>query len=197
MRPTADLSTFDNSWYHPGKSGLTRLAWYFVNVLFFINPLNPFSGLKVRLLRMFGAHVGTGVVIKPAVNIKYPWMLTIGDHVWIGENVWIDNLTQVSLGDHTCISQGAMLLTGNHNYKRSSFDLMVGEIHLEAGAWIGAQCLVGPNVRVGSHAVLSAGSVTMKDLEPYQVYAGNPAAFVRERTIEPDSQTPAHLITTP
>ena len=88
---SVSIKDYDNSWYRPGGA-VKRLLWYFVNVLFFLNPFNPFSGIKVRLLRLFGAQVGVGVNIKPNVNIKYPWLLEIGDYSWIGENVWIDNL---------------------------------------------------------------------------------------------------------
>jgi len=184
-----DLSSFDNSWYHPGKSAPTLLLWYLVNALFFINPLNPLSGLKVRLLRLFGAKVGKGVNIKPAVNIKYPWRLHIGDHVWIGEKAWIDNLADVRIGSHSCVSQGAMLLTGSHDYKRTGFDLITGEIVLEAGAWVGAHAVVCPNVTVGSHAVLAVNSVATQDLAPYTIYQGNPAQPKRKRNMEPEAPT--------
>lgn len=177
-----DLSRYDNSWYHPGGK-IKRLAWYFTNVLFFINPLNPFSGIKVCLLRLFGAKIGIGVNIKPCVNVKYPWLLEVGDYSWIGENVWIDNLAKVKIGNNVCISQGAMLLCGNHNYKKSTFDLIIGEITLEDGSWIGAQSMVCPGVTVHTHAVLSAGSVACRDLETYGVYQGSPAVKVRERVI--------------
>src|SRR5690242_9560833 len=99
-----------------------------VSAIFFQNSLFPFSGWKVFLLRLFGASVGKGVVIKPRVTIKYPWFLTIGNHSWIGENVWIDNLGKVAIGSNVCLSQGSMLLTGNHDYTKSTFDLMVKEI---------------------------------------------------------------------
>ena len=84
--------------------------------------------MKRTLLRLFGANVGRGVVLKPRVTIKYPWKLAVGEHSWIGENVWIDNLGQVTIGNHCCLSQGALLLCGNHNYKKATFDLMVGDI---------------------------------------------------------------------
>lgn len=179
-----NLSSFDNTWYKPGRSKLTMALWFMVNAVFFRNPLFPISGLKVRLLRMFGARVGIGAVIKPAVNIKYPWQLTIGDHVWIGENVWIDNLANVYIGNHVCISQGAMLLTGNHNYKKSTFDLIIGEIQLEEGVWIGAQTVVCPGVKAASHALLTVGSVATSNLETYGIYSGNPAVKIRERKLE-------------
>ncbi len=179
-----DLSAYNNDWYNPGASALKRTLWYFVNAGLFINPLNPVSSLKVKLLRLFGARVGQGVTLKPNINIKYPWLLEIGDHVWIGEGVWIDNLAPVSIGSHVCISQGALLLTGNHNYKKKTFDLMVGKITLADGAWIGAKSVVCPGVTCGSHSVLAVGSVAVKDLKPYFIYQGNPAVPVRERTIE-------------
>ncbi len=175
-----DLSRYDNSWYQPGVA-IKRTLWLVVNALFFNNGLALFNGLKIRLLKAFGANVGVGVVIKPSVSIKYPWFLSIGKHVWIGENVWIDNLTEVTIGNNVCLSQGVMLLTGNHNYSKSTFDLMVGKIILEDGVWLGAQSVVCPGVTCGSHSVLSVGSVATKDLEAYGIYQGNPAMKVRER----------------
>lgn len=186
----ADLSAFDNSWYQPGGTFFKRGIWYLFNILFFLNPLFPFSGAKSAILRWFGAKVGKGVIIKPSVNIKYPWRLTIGDHSWIGEKVWIDNLADVSLGDNVCLSQGAMLLTGNHNYKRPAFDLMIGEIHLKDGSWVGAQATVCPGVTLENHAILSVGSVATYDLEAYSIYAGVPCKKVRDRKIT-ETVTPA------
>lgn len=176
-----DLSSFNNSWYKPGAALIKQMFWYFTNVFLFKNPLNPASGFKRILLKFFGAKVGKGVVIKPGVNIKYPWKLSIGDYTWIGENVWIDNLDYVNIGNNVCISQGAMLLCGNHNYKKPTFDLMIGEINIEDGSWIGAQCVVCPGVTIKTHAVLSVGSVASKDLLPYQIYKGNPAIAIKSR----------------
>ncbi|MEQ8688295.1 MAG: putative colanic acid biosynthesis acetyltransferase [Imperialibacter sp.] len=181
--PETNLSAYNNAWYKPGAHAVKRLLWYVTNSLFFINPLNPSSGLKVALLRLFGASVGRGVRINPSVNIKYPWLLEIGDYSWIGEKVWIDNLAKVTLGNNCCLSQGAMLLTGNHNYKKPTFDLMVSPIVLEEGVWIGAKATVCPGVTCHSHAVLAVGSVATKDLEAFGIYQGNPAVKVKERKI--------------
>lgn len=176
-----DLSKYDNSWYVPGGSALKRILWYFANVIFIKSHLNPVSSLKCRVLRLFGAEVGHGVVIKPGVNIKYPWRLTIGDFSWIGEDVWIDNLAQVSIGPNCCVSQGAMLLCGNHNYKQPGFDLIVRPITLEEGSWVGAKSVVCPGVTLSEGAILAAGSVAATDLEAGFIYQGNPAAKKRSR----------------
>ena len=181
---TVQLSTYNNSWYTPGGSGLKRACWYIINALFFKNRLFPFIGIKLALLKIFGAKLGAGIMIKPGVNIKYPWLLEIGNHVWIGEEAWIDNLAKVKIGDNCCLSQGAMLLTGNHDYSRPSFDLIVKEIILEEGVWIGAKAVVCPGVTCFSHSVLSVPSVANRNLEAYTIYRGNPAVAIRSRDIK-------------
>ena len=100
----------------------------------------------------------------------------------IGENVWIDNLAEISIGSHVCISQGALLLCGNHDFKKSTFDLITRPIDLEDGVWIGANCVVAPGVTCRSHSVLSLGSVATKDLEAWTVYQGNPATAKKPRS---------------
>jgi len=179
-----DLSLYTTGSFNTGAGPLKRLLWYFTNIVFFISPLNPVSSLKVGLLKLFGAKIGKGVVIKPAVNIKYPWKLTVGDYTWIGERVWIDNLAGVEIGKHCCISQGAMLLCGNHNFKKVTFDLITKSIILEDGAWVGAFSIVCPGVTLGSHSVLAVNSVATQPLNAYWIYQGNPANAVKERIIE-------------
>ena len=176
------LDQYNNSWYQPGNI-LKRAVWYVMNLIFIKNPWNSFNGLKRTILRAFGAKVGKGVVIKPAVNVKYPWNLEIGNHVWIGEGVWIDNLGKVQIKDNVCISQGAMLLTGNHNYKKITFDLIVEEITLEDGVWIGAKAIVCPGVTCGLNSILTTASIATNNLNPGMVYQGNPAKEIRKRSI--------------
>ncbi|MDI1353974.1 MAG: WcaF family extracellular polysaccharide biosynthesis acetyltransferase [bacterium] len=178
-----DLSTFNNDWYKPGKPLFIRALWYAINLGFFRSPL-PWYGPKRFLLRLFGAKIGKGLIIKPHVSIKYPWLLVIGDHVWIGEEVWIDNLAKVTLKSHSCISQGALLLCGNHNYRKSTFDLLVGEITLEEGAWVGAKTVICPGVRLGSNSLLTVGSVATASIEANWIYQGNPAKKVKIREIK-------------
>ena len=170
-----DLSKYNNRWYHPGRNAFVRGLWYVTNMLFFKSSCFPFYGLKRSLLRAFGAKVGKHVVIKPCVNIKYPWHLSVGDYSWVGENVWIDNLTDVKIGANCCVSQGALLLCGNHDFNKETFDLVTSPITIEEGAWIGAKAVVCPGVTIGESAVLTVGSVATRTLAPGTVYQGNPA----------------------
>lgn len=178
-----DLSKYNNQWYQTGRGPFVRLLWYFVNAIFINSYLIPSSSVKVFILRLFGARIGKACVIKPKVNIKYPWKLELGNYVWIGECVWIDNLENVKIGSNSCLSQGAMLLCGNHNYKLETFNLMVGKIILEEGCWVGARSLVGPGVTMNSHSILSVQSIATSDLDAYGIYIGIPAKFIKQRVI--------------
>ncbi len=180
-----DLSQFDNRSFSRGASRLKEAAWVLVQAAFFLPPLPWPSALRGFWLRRFGAKVGRGVVIRSRVNIWFPWRLEIGDHVWIGEEAFILNLAPVSIESNVCISQRAFLCTGNHDYTSPHFDLITGPISIERGAWIGACAFVGPGIVVGEHAVLSAGSVATKNMEPYGIYQGNPAVGIKKRVMEP------------
>jgi putative colanic acid biosynthesis acetyltransferase WcaF len=177
-----DLSSFTVGNYKAGNK-LRIACWYAINYFIFNSAVPWPYGFKSFLLRLFGARVGKGLIIKTKVRIKYPWRLNIGDHCWIGEDVWIDNLDNVSIGDHVCLSQGAMLLTGNHDYSVSSFPYRLGKIILENGVWIGARSTVCPGVTCFSHSILTVASVATRNMEQMKIYAGNPARFVRERKI--------------
>ena len=179
-----NISMFDNTKYNKGASWYIIVIWYILNALIIKNTYVPFIKFKIYTLKIFGAKIGKGVVLKPSVNIKYPWKLEIGDDVWLGENVWIDNLDNVIIGNNVCISQGAMLLTGNHDYTIPSFDYRNMPIVIEDGVWIGAKTVVCPGVRCKSHSILTVGSIATKDLEEYTIYQGNPAKEIRKRVFK-------------
>ena len=127
-----DLSLFDNSKTFDRGAGWIKLTlWYFTNALFFINPCFPFRRVKPWLLRLFGAKVGKGVVIHPGVNIKFPWKLSIGDHSWIGQRAWLDNLDRLTIGNHVVISQGAMIIQGSHDYKKIDYPTFTKPVVLQ------------------------------------------------------------------
>jgi putative colanic acid biosynthesis acetyltransferase WcaF len=179
-----DLANFRPSGFDRGAGAAKEGLWLIVRLLLF--QLCPFSlsALKRTVLRAFGARIGQGVIIKPQVKITFPWKLVVGDYVWFGEECWLLNLERIVIGSNVCISQRAFLCTGNHNYRLPTFDLITKPIAVEDGAWLGAACWVGPGVTVGSHAVLTAGSVVAKSLEPWGIYQGNPAVKVKSRDLE-------------
>lgn len=179
-----DLGAFTTGNFDKGASGLKIVLWYFVNALFVRASWNPFMGIKVFLLRAFGAKIGKGLVIKNNVTIKFPWKLTVGDNVWLGENCWIDNLDHVTIGSNACVSQGALLLTGNHDYTIPSMPYRNAPIVLEDGVWVGARVVVCPGITMCENSIATVGSVITKDTESAGIYQGIPAVMIRKRRIK-------------
>ena len=179
-----NLSQPDNTAYHKGRSLFWQLPWYLAGLPLLRAYCLPVSAIKADLLRLFGARIGKAPYIKPGVKVKFPWHLTIGDYCWIGEDAWIDNLAPVTIGSHVCISQGAYLCTGNHDWTTPNMRLFTRPITLRDGCWVGAKCVVCPGVTLGEGAVLAAGSVAATDIPPFQVWAGNPARFVKLRQLK-------------
>lgn len=161
--------------YKPGQLNtgatlLKRAIWYFTSLLIFENGWIPASKPKIWILRAFGAKIGSGVVLRPNVRIKFPWKLAIGDDTWIGQDVWIDNLSSVELGANVCVSQGAYLCTGDHDRHSETFELITGPIVIEDGAWLACRSIVLRNVTIGNHAVVAAGKVAARSVPSNTVW---------------------------
>jgi putative colanic acid biosynthesis acetyltransferase WcaF len=174
--------------YSPGANIWLQMLWYFLGAPLVRSYWLPWSGLKVMILRWFGAKIGAQVRIKPGVRIKFPWRLCVGDYVWIGEDAWLDNLAMITIEDHVCISQAAYLCTGNHDWSSPHFDLRVAPILVKEAAWVAARATVGPGVTIETGAILSLGSVACRTLMPMAVSTGNPAQPIKPRYIKPDSE---------
>ncbi len=179
-----NLDKYCSREYDPGRGLLVRTIWYYVSLLVFEGGWFPFHGLKVLLLRRFGAKLGTGVRIKPQVRIKYPWRLTVGDHCWIGQEVWIDNLADVELGNHVCLSQRVYLCTGSHDHRSPGFELITGPIRVENGAWLGAGCLIVCGITIAANSLVAGGSVVTKNVPPATIVGGNPAKPIGHRQMQ-------------
>jgi putative colanic acid biosynthesis acetyltransferase WcaF len=178
-----DLSVPDNSELVRGAPLLIEAVWYFCGLPLLRSHWITSSSFRTRLLRLFGAKIGRGVYIKPGLRVKFPWYFEVGDHTWLGEDLWVDNLAQVTIGPHCCISQGAYLCTGNHDWSAPDMRLFRRPIRCERGSWVGAKSVVCPGVTLGAGAIAAAGSVITKDIPSMEVHAGNPAGFVRRREL--------------
>jgi len=130
-----DLSRYNPGQFDRGAGVLKEGLWLVVSLFLFRLCPFGFSTLKCAVLRAFGASVGRNVIIKPQVKITFPWKLTVGNDVWLGEECWLLNLERVVIGSNVCISQRAVLCTGSHDYKRRTFDLITRSIKLEDGVW--------------------------------------------------------------
>ena len=156
------------------------VVWFFSGRLLLASFL-PGTYWRKQLLRLFGAKIGFGGRFKPRLHITCPWNLVVGSHCWFGESSWIDNLARVVIGDNVCLSQGAYLCTGNHDYRTEAFDLQLSPICVETCAWVAAKAIIAPGVTIGKHAVVSLGSVVFNDVPERSIVKGNPAIIVGTR----------------
>ena len=156
-----------------------EVAWVICKNVFFLPRFPLPSRFRVLLLRLFGATVGEGTVLRGGINITHPWRLVLGDHVWIGEDVLIHNLSDVIIESNCCISQKAFLCAASHNFLLASFDLILKPIRVSSHSWIAAQVFVGPGVTIGSGSMARAGSVVLESVPARTIVQGNPAIVHR------------------
>ena len=175
-----DLSGYTTGGFQRGASPLKEAAWWTVRALFFQTALPWPSALRVALLRLFGARIGKGVVIRSHVNITFPWRFSAGDHVWLGEEVLILSLAPVAIESNCCISNRAFLCTGSHDFSSPGFTLRTSPITIREGSWVGAAAFISPGIQVGPGSMVAAGSVVLADVPPRVIVRGNPAAVVKQ-----------------
>lgn len=175
------LGDFKPDGFDRGAGKLKEMAWYLTKVAFFLSALPYPNVFKVMLLKLFGAKVGKGLIIKPRVNIHFPWKLEIGENVWIGEEAFILNFEKVIIGNNVCISQRAFLCGGNHDFRNPAMPYRNGPITLQDGVWVGACCFIAPGVNIGTDTVVAATSVVTGSLAANGIFRGNPAIFIKPR----------------
>lgn len=169
-----DLRSYDQSSFDRGRPGWYILLWWLVQAIAFPLTLHPFNSIRCQLLRLFGAIIGRGVVIRPTARFTYPWKVQIGNWSWIGDDVVFYSLDQIQIGEHCVISQKTYLCTGSHDIQDRSFCLTTAPIAIGNGVWIATDCFVAPGVQVGANAVVGARSSVLSSLPSQQVCWGTP-----------------------
>ncbi|MFB2580914.1 acetyltransferase [Herbiconiux sp. P15] len=154
--------------------------WAIAELLFVTNAWQISSGLRVKVLRAFGAEIGENVVFRPRTRVKFPWKLHIGDRSWIGEGVWLHNQDHIHVGSDVVISQETMLTTGSHAHRRD-MALITKPIVIEDGAWVTSRCMVLGGVTIGRSALIGPMTVVNEDVEPNTVIGKAPSRKLGRR----------------
>jgi putative colanic acid biosynthesis acetyltransferase WcaF len=181
MNKIQDLKSFTMPSGFRGRSAFVVQLWWITESLLFRTSPQVMYGWRRMLLRMFGAKIGKGVILRPSVRITYPWKVSVGDYSWVGDDVVLYSLGEIKIGNDVVISQKSYLCTGNHNYTSFDFKIFSTPIYIEDEAWLATDVFIGPGVTVGKGAVVGARSSVFKSIEGGLVYAGNPLGVIKKR----------------
>lgn len=170
-----------------GRSKMIVQLWWLVQSTLFAMSPQVMYGWRAWLLRLFGARIGQGAVIRPSVKTPYPWKLTIGDYCHIGDDVQLYTYGAIEIGDCAVVSQRSYLCTGSHDHTSPTFDIFARKIVIGSEAWLATDVFVAPGVTIGSGAVVGARSSVFHDVPSAAIAVGTPAQFVGERKMRHES----------
>ncbi|MFT4802009.1 MAG: putative colanic acid biosynthesis acetyltransferase WcaF [Flavobacteriaceae bacterium] len=176
-----DLSIYKTPLDFRGKSKIVVQLWWIVQATFFKLSPQFCYGWRRFLLRSFGAKIGKGVIIRPSAQITYPWKVIIGDNSWIGDEVVLYSLGNISIGANTVISQRSYICTGTHDFTKVDFSIYAKPIVIKDQCWLATDVFVSPGVIIEEGAVVGARSTVINDLESSSVYVGSPAKKIKNR----------------
>jgi putative colanic acid biosynthesis acetyltransferase WcaF len=183
--PVVDLRQYDQSWFDLGRPRWLVMAWWLIQAVVFPLTLHSHHAPRRGLLRLFGAQIGRGVVIRPSARFTLPWKVSIGDHSWIGDGVMFYSLDTIMVGSHTVLSQKTYLCTGSHDITDPAFGLQIAPIRIGNGVWVATDCFVGPGVTIGANTVIGARSSVFQDLPNDYICWGTPCKARRRRQVQP------------
>lgn len=153
-----------------------------------VMPLIPFWSWRKAYMRSVKMHIGKGAFIMKDNYIMTPQLLSVGDHSHINHGCTIDARAGIEIGSNVSISHNCRLMTGSHDMQSRNFQARFLPIRIEDCAWLGVNATILQNVTVGRGAVVCAGAVVTRDVEPYAIVAGVPARKIGTRTKDLDYQ---------
>ena len=168
--PLSKAPGSQEAWSRPA---IVIALWIIVEYFFVTSPLQVSSRLRRAALRLFGAKIGKGVILRPRLRVKFPWNLAIGDDCWVGEGVWIHNQDKVEIAHDVCISQETFITTGSHDF-RKDMALITKPVIIEAGVWVCSRAIITKGVTIGRSAIVPANVVVSKNIEAGSIASSDP-----------------------
>ncbi len=165
-----------------------RLIWNMVQATLFRFSPRRADRWRASLLRLFGAKVGRVELLRNTVRVEVPWNLDIGDHVQIGDAVYLYSLGPITIGDRSIVSQFVHVCAGTHDFERLDFPLVRIPVHIGEDCWIATDTYIAPGVRISDGVVVGARANVVRDLPEWTVCVGSPAKPVKARRLV-DTQT--------
>jgi putative colanic acid biosynthesis acetyltransferase WcaF len=180
--PWIDLRQYNPSQHNRERPSWVVILWWLIQAIFFPLSLHNLNGFRAWLLRLFGAEIGQGVVIRPTARFTYPWKIAIGDYSWIGDDVVLYSVDRIKIGCHCVVSQKSYLCTGSHNFADRAFSLITAPIMIGNGVWIASDCFVAAGVAIGANSIIGARSSVFSNIPAAKIAWGSPCMPHRPRT---------------
>lgn len=176
-----DLRQYKPSQHNRERPNWVVVLWWLIQGVLFPLSLHNLNGFRAWLLRLFGAEIGRGVVIRPTARFTYPWKVAIGDYSWIGDDVVLYSVDRIKIGCHCVISQKSYLCTGSHDLTDKAFRLITAPIMIGNGVWIASDCFIAAGVAIGANSVIGARSSVFANIPAAQIAWGSPCQPHRSR----------------
>lgn len=162
---------------------LLRVVWMTAWLVLARLTPPPLHGWRRLVLRAFGARVGKGARVHASVSVWLPANLELGENCLIGPGVRLYNQGHITIGARSVVSQRAHICASTHDISDPHFQLVCRPIRIGRQCWVAAEAFVGPGVTMGDRSVLSARGALFTNAEADEVYSGNPAQFLKQRSL--------------
>lgn len=180
-KPVQKLNSFQLPKGFRGRSAVVVQLWWLIQGTLFKWSPQFMYGWRRWLLRLFGAKIGKGVLIRPTVKVTYPWKVSIGDFAWVGDDVVLYSLGEIEIGANAVISQRSYLCAASHDYTQTNFPIYVKKVCIGSEAWLATDVFVAPGVTIGHKAVIGARSSVFTNMPEDMVCFGSPAKPIKLR----------------
>ena len=181
IRKTVWLNHFKQSAFYRWLVAL--LTEYLLNDVL---PHIPSWSLRRFVMQRLKMRIGKNSFIMKHVYIMTPQQLTIGDYSHINRGCTLDARGTIKIGNNVSVSHNVSIMSGSHDCNSVNFRGRFLPIRIDDYVWIGTGAIILQGVNIGKGAVVCAGAVVTKDVDPYDVVAGIPAKTIKQRNKELD-----------
>ncbi|WP_445635321.1 Acyltransferase [Nostoc sp. DSM 114161] len=132
---------------------------------------------------------GSGLRFKRDLRIEHPQNVSLGNKVYIGQDVVLDGRGGITIGDNTTIGFNVVILSANHDYQSNDLPYehnvyIHKPVVIGRNVWIGGNVLIIPGVSIGDGAIVAAGTVVTANVEPLAIVGNQPMRTIKYRDKE-------------
>ena len=150
-------------------------------ILNFISCAIPFHSVRKAFYRAAGVKIGKNSFIHMGVRFYQPSGVSVGEGTVIGDHCFMDGRASLKIGNNVDIASDVMIYNSEHDINSEGFDPLEEPVEIEDYVFIGPRSIILPGVKIGRGAVIGAGAVVTKNVEPFKIVGGVPAKEIGER----------------